>query len=89
MSEERGRSYERRGHAYSRWTDTEKVTVPGLPLFVPDALGEAELEALLLRFRIDEIGYKLAQNLLDIELRARYVLSIGLLSFIKAQELGF
>lgn len=47
--------------------------VPGMPLFVPDALGEEELEALLLRFRIDEIGYKLAQNQIDTELRGRYV----------------
>lgn len=56
----------------------EKLAVPGLPLFVPDALNENELEALLLRFRIDEIGYKLAHNLIDADLRARYVLRLGL-----------
>jgi hypothetical protein len=72
MQEERGRSLDRRGHGYSRWTDTEKVSVPGLPLFVPDVLSEAEMEALTIRYRIDEIGYKLSQNLLDVELRARY-----------------
>ena len=76
MTEDRGRSFERRTHGYSRWTDKEKVTVPGLPLFVPDALEEPELEALLLRFRIDEIGYKLAQNQLDVELRGRCVLAL-------------
>ena len=73
MQEERGRTLERKGPGYSRWTDTEKVSVPGLPMFVPDVLSEAEMEALILRYRIDEIGHKLAQNLLDLDLRARYV----------------
>lgn len=73
MEVERGRTLERRTNGYSRWTDPEKVSVPGLPQFVPDVLSEAELEALLLRYRIDEIGFKLAQGLLDVDLRARYV----------------
>lgn len=73
MSEDRGRTLDRKGHGYSRWTDADKVSVPGLPLFVPDALDDEQLEALLLRYRIDEIGYKLAQNQLDVDLRARYV----------------
>lgn len=74
MQVERGRSAERTGHGYSRWTDAEKISVPGLPLFVPDVLSEAELEALSIRYRVDEIGHKLAHGLLDIDLRARYVL---------------
>lgn len=74
MDVDRGRTLDRRGSGYSRWTDAEKVSVPGLPLFVPDVLSESETEALLLRYRIDEIGYKLAHNLIDVELRARYVL---------------
>lgn len=73
MDVDRGRTLERKGSGYSRWTDAEKVSVPGLPLFVPDVLSESETEALLLRYRIDEIGYKLAHNLLDVELRARCV----------------
>ena len=77
MQEERGRTSERTGHGYSRWTDAEKISVPGLPLFVPDVLSEPEFEALAIRYRIDEIGYKLAHNLLDIDLRARYVFSLG------------
>lgn len=63
---------ERKSHDHSRWAGMEKHAVPGLPLFVPDVLAEEELEALLLRFRIDEIGYKLAHNNIDVELRARY-----------------
>lgn len=81
MDEDRGRTLERRGNGYSRWTDSEKVSVPGLPLFVPDVLSEPETEALLLRYRIDEIGYKLSHNMLDVELRARYV------TFVTCNEL--
>lgn len=73
MSEDRGRTLERKGPGYSRWTDAEKISVPGLPLFLPDVLDDEQLEALLLRYRIDEIGFKLAQNQLDVDLRARYV----------------
>jgi hypothetical protein len=84
MQEDRGRTLERKGPGYSRWTDVEKVSVPGLPMFVPDVLSETELEALILRYRIDEIGFKLAQNLLDIDLRARYVMVSGVLSPIES-----
>lgn len=65
---DRGRSHYR-SH-YSKWS-REKKYVPGLPPFLPSNIPQDELEALLIRFRIEEIGYKLKNNLLDLELRAR------------------
>lgn len=70
---DRGRSYYRTRQ--SQWS-REKQYVPGLPPFLPSTIPKDELDALLVRFRIEEIGYKLQNNLLDLELRARYVIHI-------------
>jgi splicing factor 1 len=47
----------------TRWSNhASKTFVPGVPTFVPNCISKQELEALLLRIRIEEIGYKIATN---------------------------
>eukprot|EP01126_Amoeba_proteus_P009470 TRINITY_DN1358_c0_g2_i4.p1 TRINITY_DN1358_c0_g2~~TRINITY_DN1358_c0_g2_i4.p1 ORF type:complete len:395 (+),score=84.77 TRINITY_DN1358_c0_g2_i4:62-1246(+) len=70
MTEERGRPRDRMGFAppkHSRWDDHgSKTFVPGIPTFIP-TLSKQELACLLLRIRIEEIGYKIANNQLDLQ----------------------
>eukprot|EP01128_Nolandella_sp_AFSM9_P003441 TRINITY_DN1482_c0_g2_i2.p1 TRINITY_DN1482_c0_g2~~TRINITY_DN1482_c0_g2_i2.p1 ORF type:complete len:429 (+),score=121.98 TRINITY_DN1482_c0_g2_i2:54-1289(+) len=50
-----------------RWApESVKTFVPGIPTFVPSELSKQELKALLLRTRIEEIGYKIQNNQLDL-----------------------
>jgi len=52
----------------TRWSDhASKTFVPGIPTFIPSCLSKQELDALLLRIRIEEIGYKIQNNQLDAE----------------------
>jgi len=55
----------------SRFDADNKVFVPGLPTFVPSAIPFPELEALLLRLRLDEITWKLQANQIDLDMRDR------------------
>jgi len=51
-----------------RWDDHgSKTFVPGIPTFIPQGISREELDALLIRVRIDEIGYKLQNNQVDLE----------------------
>jgi len=52
----------------SRWSNHAcKTFVPGIPTFIPNSLSKQELDALLLRIRIEEIGYKIANSQFDVE----------------------
>jgi len=52
----------------SRWSNhASKTFVPGIPTFIPNSLSKQELDALLLRIRIEEIGYKIANSQFDVE----------------------
>ena len=77
MSDDRGRSLDRKSDVHSRWSDEMPVSVPCLPLFVPDVLEEDAMNALLLRYRMEEIEHAIAENKFDHGLRSRYVLSFS------------
>jgi len=69
IEEDRGRTQERLPRKTKWDPDNIKVFVPGIPSFVPPSIPPEELEALLIRIRIEEIGYKLQNNQIDIEFR--------------------
>jgi splicing factor 1 len=64
-TEQRGRTFTTNS---TKWDDHgSKTFVPGIPTFIPANLSKEELDTLLLRIRIEEIGYKLQNNQLDLE----------------------
>lgn len=70
MSEHRGRSPSPRPHypRHSRWDDGHSKTfVPGIPSYIPTCLSKQEVDALLLRIRIEEIGWKIQNNQFDLQ----------------------
>jgi splicing factor 1 len=70
-TEERGRTLHRTERK-TKWSpETQKTFIPGVPTYIPPQLTTQQMEALLMRIRIEEIGYKIQHNLLDLDLQSR------------------
>jgi splicing factor 1 len=54
--------------SHSRWDKIgTKTFVPGVPTYIPASLSKQELDAIVLRIRIEEIGWKCNNNVVDLE----------------------
>jgi splicing factor 1 len=54
--------------SHSRWDKLgTKTFVPGVPTYIPHSLSKQELDAILIRIRIEEVGWKCNNGFVDVE----------------------